>query len=104
MVVVIGIGMVGVIGVNHEFVVNVKVVLKVAELFIESPSLHAVLNSVQLFVFALDFGDNGALICLELVAPFMVVVVLLYFCEGGRVVKGTGLFSQQVVGSPTGLE
>jgi len=94
MVVVMGVGMVRMIGVIREFVMDVKAVLEVAELFIEPLSFHAVSDAVQPFVLVLDFGNNSMLICLELMVPFVVMVVLLNFCKGSGVAESTGLFSQ----------
>src|SRR5216683_6301940 len=74
MVVVMRVRTMGVIGADRELMMNVEAVLEVAELLVETPSLHIVLDSVQPFILMLNFGDDGAPIYFELVVLFVVAV------------------------------
>jgi hypothetical protein len=40
--------------------------LEVGDVFMKAPSFQAVVNSREFFIFSLNFGDDGASVCLKL--------------------------------------
>jgi hypothetical protein len=81
---------------------EVSTILEVAHLLVEPPSLQAVADAGELFVFSFDFGDDGASISLELGSSLVMVVVVLDFSGGGEVQR-TDRCSQGEKGGSIGL-
>jgi hypothetical protein len=92
-------GMVGVVPLVQE----VASVLEVGDAFVEPPPLQAVADGRELFVFPVDFGDDGASVGLELGALLVVALVSLHLSRG-REVERTDRCSQREERAPCGLK
>jgi hypothetical protein len=66
---------------------KVVLVLEVAHLLVELPALQSVLDTSELFILPFNLSDNGIVIGFKLGTPFMVAVVLLNLCSGGKVYR-----------------
>jgi len=64
---------------------EIVAVLEVAHPLVESPPFQAVANAGELFVFPLDFHDDGASVGLELGSLLMMAVVVFDLSGGGEV-------------------
>ena len=64
---------------------EVSTVLEVAHPLVEPPSLQAVADAGEFFVFSFNLGDDGASIGLKLGSSLMMVVVAFDFSRGGEV-------------------
>ena len=60
-------------------------VLEVAHPLVEPPSLQAVADAGEFFVFSFDLGDDGMSISLELGSTLVMAVVVFDFSRGGEV-------------------
>ena len=73
--------------------VYVEVVFEVGELHIEAPQLHVAVSRADSLIFGLNFSYDVVSVCFQLCLLVVVMVVLLYFYEGSRVVECTHHFS-----------
>ena len=64
---------------------EVSAILEVAHPLVEPPSLQAVADAGEFFIFSFDFRDDGASVGFELGSSLMVVVVAFNFGGGGEV-------------------
>ena len=81
---------------------EVSTILEVAHSLVEPPSLQAVADAGELFVFSFDFGDDGASIGFELGSSLVMAVVAFDFSGGGEVHR-TDCRSQGEKGGSIGL-
>jgi len=64
---------------------EVSAILEVAHPLVEPPSLQAVADAGEFFIFSFDLGDDGASIGLKLGSSLVMAVVALDFSGGGEV-------------------
>jgi hypothetical protein len=77
--------------------------LEVGDSFVEAPPFQAVADGGELFILALDLGDDSASVCFELGTSLVVSLIPLDFC-GGREVEVADRSSHSEEGGPCGLE
>jgi hypothetical protein len=99
----LGVVMMGGVKQVVSLMLEVASVLKVGDVLVEPPSLQVVMDGCELFVLSVDFGDDGAPVCLELGASLVVALVALHL-SGGREVKRMDHHSQGKEGGPCRLE
>ena len=81
---------------------EVSMGLEVAHPLVEPPSLQAVADAGEFFVFSFNLGDDGASIGLKLGSSFVMAVVAFNFSRGGEVQR-TDRHSQGEKGGSIGL-
>jgi hypothetical protein len=82
---------------------EVSTVLEVAHLLVELPSLQAVADAGEFFIFSFDLSDDGTSISLELGSSLVMAVVVFDFSGGGEV-QHADRHSQGEKGGSIGLQ
>jgi hypothetical protein len=81
---------------------EVSTVLEVAHPLVEPPSLQAVVDAGEFFIFSFDLGNDGASIGLEL-GSLLVMAVVAFNFSGGSEVQRVDRHSQGEKGGSVGL-
>jgi len=78
-------------------------VLEVGDPLVEVPLFQTMANGCELFIFMLDFSDDGMSVSFELGLLLVVTLIPFNLCRGCEV-KATNHHSQSKEGGPCGLE